>query len=126
MRRLPAVLVTCLLGLVILAGSFSGSATAQKGDKEKKPTLPTYWTKLKLSADQKDKIQKVQIDYNAKIDQLKKEVKKLESEEKQEMFKFLTDSQKEELRKIYVDKSGIDPFSPPKKDVEPKKDTDKK
>jgi hypothetical protein len=129
MRRLSSVVLTFLLGLLCIVGSYSSDATAQQGDK--KPKLPTYWTKLKLSAEQKDKIQKVQIDYGTKIDQLKKQLEKMEKEERQEMFKFLSDNQKEELRKIYKEKTGIDPFAPPskddpKKDPEIKKDPEKK
>ena len=77
-----AAILICLLGLLILSSGFSGSATAQKGDKEKKPTLPTYWTKLSLSAETKTMAYKIQGDYGPKIDKLKKEIKKLESAER--------------------------------------------
>jgi hypothetical protein len=74
-----------------------------------------------LSAEQKGKVYKVQEEYNAKVDELEKQIDKLEVERKQKLFEILTDGQKDQLRKIYLDKLGVDPFAPPKKQIEPKK-----
>jgi hypothetical protein len=130
MRRVMTVLLTCVLGLVLLTGSFTGSATAQKGDKgdkdDTKAKLPPYWKALTLSGEQKVKLGKIQKEYGTKIEELKKQLKKLESEEKQKQMELLTDGQKDQLRKIYLDKLGIDPFAPAPKDPETKKDPDTK
>jgi hypothetical protein len=121
MHRIGSLLLTCCLGVVLLAGNFSGHATAQKNDKGAKGKLPDHWPKLGLSAEQKIKVYKIQADYDDKITPLKKQIEKLEADEKQEMFKVLTDNQKDQLRKIYLDKLGVDPFAPPKKELDTKK-----
>lgn len=121
MDRIASLLLMGCLGVLLLAGNFSGRATAQKDDKGTKGKLPDYWPKLGLSADQKDKAYKIQADYDGKINALKKQIAKLEADEKQDLFKLLTDNQKDQLRKIYLDKIGVDPFAPPKKELDTKK-----
>ena len=84
--------------------------------------LPLYWNRLGLSDEQKKKAVAVQAEYNEKIDALKRDIKKLEDEQSRELRKILTDTQREELRKIAASKTLSDP---PSKD-EPKPKEQKK
>jgi hypothetical protein len=76
---------------------------------------------LGLSDEQKLKIYKIQADFNVKEEALKKQLEKLKADEKMEMVNILNGDQKEKLRKIYVEKIGIDPFALPKKEISPPK-----
>ena len=118
-RRISVAGSMCLLVVALVLISVSGDAAAQKGGKEK---LPDYWSMLDLSADQKEKALKIVGDYSAKIEQLNKQIKQLQTEERKELAKVLTETQKEKLRKIAIEKTGIDPFGPPKKEVDPQKE----
>jgi hypothetical protein len=110
-RKFAAVL--CFLGLALALVCFSGDATAQKGEKGKKK-LPTYWSKLKLSTDQKADVQKIYDDYGPKIDKLNEQLTALKKDQTKELFKVLTEPQKDQLRKIYADKVAEDLLLPPK------------
>lgn len=122
MRRIGVALSIGIVGLALVLISFSTDASAQKGEKGKK--LPEHWSKLGLSAEQKEKMYKVQAEYGGKIDQLKKQLKKLETDQKHDLAQILTDTQKDQLRKILADKSGLE-TNPPKDKTDPKKDKEK-
>jgi hypothetical protein len=95
--------LTTLTGCAILLAAFlvgTGRSGDAKGGVTKKVGLPKYWSRLNLSADQKDKISKVRTEYARQIQALKAKIKKLEQEEKAASYALLTEEQKENLRKI--------------------------
>jgi len=85
-----------LVVLVVVLG-FSGDALSQK-----KPTLPKGWSKLGLSAEQKTKVYEVLNKHRDKLDMLKKQLAEATQERDAELFKLLTVTQKDELRKLLL------------------------
>ncbi|MBL8793969.1 MAG: hypothetical protein JNM56_08690 [Planctomycetia bacterium] len=102
MIRLRGVLV--LLLVLFALGSVSLGQTAKDEPAKFKGVLPQNWGKLGLSDEQKQKVYKVQNDYDQKIATLEKQLKDLKSQEKVEMEKVLTDAQKARLREILLGK----------------------
>jgi Spy/CpxP family protein refolding chaperone len=74
-------------------------------DTKMRGQLPQNWSKLGLSDKQKQDIYKVQNDYMAKIDALRKQMDDLKTAEKKEMEKILTPAQKERLKEILTGKA---------------------
>jgi Spy/CpxP family protein refolding chaperone len=72
------------------------------GVAQEKPTgrLPPGFAKLGLSDEQKQKIYKIQAEYQSKIQALRAQIKKLEEEERTQIFSVLTPGQKELYRKL--------------------------
>jgi hypothetical protein len=109
------------VGLIVVALFVGGAATQEK---KTKGTLPPGFKDLGLSAAQKEKIYDVITDYKAKISDLDKKIKDLKNKEHQEIFKVLTEEQREKYLKAkgfeVKDAKDVD-----KKDVD-KKDADKK
>jgi hypothetical protein len=95
-----------LLGALVAAGVLFGQ---QPPGSKAKGRLPTYWSKLGLSEEQKKKVFAIQADYKDKIDALKKDISKLEDEERKELSKILTDPQREELKKLIATKALVEP-----------------
>ena len=110
-----------LFGLLVLAlvlgGGLYGQDTKNSQDpKDSKdpPTkakgmLPTYWSKLGLTAKQKQDVYKKQAEYRGRIDALRLQAKELEDKERGELLKLLTDDQRKRLREILDEKAGITP-----------------
>ena len=115
--RLAVMMGCAILGMALLVGAGAGQDT--KKDKAK-GFLPPGWKELELTGDQKEKAYKVLNDYKTKINDLKEAEKKLKTEERAELFKILTDVQKEQLKKIAVGEPTT------KKKTEDKKSDDKK
>lgn len=102
MRSVQGFVAVVALALLLGSG-------LQGQDKDKvKGTLPANWGKLGLSDEQKQKVYKVQGEYNDKIATLEKQVKELKATEKAEMEKVLTDAQKALLKEIILKKAGVD------------------
>jgi Spy/CpxP family protein refolding chaperone len=99
MLRLTAV-TGCAIVLIAFLVGVGHSGDPKGGGTTKKVGLPKYWSRLNLTADQKDKISKVRTEYAKQIQTLKAQIKKLEQEEKAASYALLTDEQKEGLRKI--------------------------
>ncbi len=90
------------LGLVIALATvflFGGLLIAQEPPKIK-GTLPANYGKLGLSEEQKQKIYKLQADYDAKIADLDKQMKQLKAQEKVDLEKVLSPEQKQKLKDI--------------------------
>jgi hypothetical protein len=103
MRVLRAVFLA--IAVAFLAGSFlhgqdkkDDTATKVKG------VLPAGWGKLGLTDDQKQKVYKVQGEFNDKIAPLQKQINDLKAAEKAEMVKVLTEAQKTRLKELALDK----------------------
>lgn len=78
-----------------------------KGKEAKgKGQLPQNWSQLGLTADQKDKVYKLQGKYSADIDKLDAEIKEFKAKLTKERFEILTAEQKKALEDILKKKSG--------------------
>lgn len=95
------------------------------GDEPKQPTtpvrirrsLPTYWSKLGLSDEQKQKLYATQAEYGVKIAALQKQIKDLQKQQRAAMEKVLTEAQKTRLREIVAEK--LPKSTAPKDDKKP-------
>src|SRR5438105_181597 len=98
--------VRILLGMLAIGLLASGTLLGQDKDKKdsKEPPikykgqLPQNWSKLGLTDTQKQTVYKTQGTYNAKIEPLRAQIRKLQEEEKAELFKVLTDAQRSRLK----------------------------
>src|SRR5262245_41068510 len=115
MKRVGFFVGALSLVLVLVGMGFS-QGEGKKEEKKAKGFLPAGWKKLRLAADQTDKIYKIQTAWKAKIQKLEAEVKELRATEHKELLGILTDDQKKKL---------IGEGAPAKKD-DVKKDADKK
>jgi hypothetical protein len=80
-------------------------------------SLPTYWSKLGLSDEQKQKVYAAQAEYGIKIDALQKQIKDLQKQQRAAMEKVLTEAQKTRLREIVAEK--LPKATAPKDDKKP-------
>ncbi len=129
MQRLTRLMGLGILGLALIVGvGTSGDAKKDKDKeptKEKTPNLPTGLKALKLSKDQIAKIHTIQIDYRDKIGELKKKIKELESQEKADWIKVLTDEQRAQYLKGLIGDDGKDKAKDKEKAKDKAKDKDK-
>lgn len=102
MIRLRGLLVLLLVTFAL--GGVSLGQTAKDEPVKFKGVLPQNWGKLGLSDEQKQKVYKVQNDYDQKMATLEKQLKDLKAQEKSEMEKVLTEAQKARLREILLGK----------------------
>jgi hypothetical protein len=127
MQRLPVIfgMVTLALALLV-SGGVSQDAKKDKDDKKKDPAkakgmLPAGFKDLGLSKDQISKIYGIQVDYKTKIFELEKKVKEMKAQESQDVFKVLTDDQREK----YLKAKGVDTKEKTADKKEPSKDKEK-
>jgi hypothetical protein len=105
---LGGVLAVALIG----GGMLFGDDPKPKGQGR----LPSNWSKLGLSDDQKRQIYSIEAEYKTKIDDLQSQIDQLRKKERSEMSRVLTAAQKARLREIVAAKSGgDDDTAPPKK-----------
>ena len=102
MKRLPMMFGLVLLGLALLVGS-SASQDKKAGGKIK-GMLPPGFKALDLSKVQIEKIYSVQIEHRTKIAELNRQIADLKDKENKEVFKVLTDDQREK----YLKSKGVD------------------
>src|SRR4051812_14999920 len=91
-----------ILGVALLVGAGSTQDTKKeekKEDKKAKGFLPAGFKDLNLSASQKERVYTVLGDYKGKISSLEKQIAELKKQQQQEVFKVLTDEQKEKYLK---------------------------
>lgn len=106
--RLYRVLAGCAILGTVLVLSTSGSISQGQDKKDPPKTkgqLPQNWSKLDLSATQKEEIYKIQGEYKQKTDKLVEEIRKLNAEMAQKRAAVLTDDQKKKLAEIV----GVEP-----------------
>jgi hypothetical protein len=89
-----------LVVAIALVGGACLHGQDKKDDTKVKGVLPAGWGKLGLTDDQKQKVYKVQKEYNDKIGPLQKQIDDLKAQEKGEMVKVLTDAQKTRLKEL--------------------------
>jgi len=90
--------LVCLLGGGLLHGQDSITAAKLKG------YLPPNYGKLGLSDEQKQKVYKIQGDYNQKTADLEKQLKALKEQEKSDLLKVLSEGQKAKLKELLIGK----------------------
>jgi hypothetical protein len=99
------------LGVTVLALTLLGAAYLQdpkpgskKSDDKEVPKLrgqlPAYYKKLGLRDDQVQKIYRIRADYKAKVEDLKRKMDRLKSEEKESLEKVLTPEQLKRLKEL--------------------------
>jgi hypothetical protein len=91
--------------MVFLAGGLLFGDDTKKDTPKAKGTLPTNWSKLGLTDEQKQKIYSIRSEHRTKIEALQREVKELQKKELEECSKVLTDAQKARLREILTEKA---------------------
>ncbi len=125
MSQLARAMGLGILAIALVVGvGISGDTKKDKDKDSGKIThrTPTGWKVLKLSAEQKKKIYAIQDDFGVKINELKKKITDLETQELTEMVKLLTDEQKATLLKSVT---GEEKDKGPSKDKDKEKDKDK-
>jgi hypothetical protein len=103
MCRLGVLLAGLAVALLLAGEGLSGDKGTQPKGKAK---LPQGWSKLGLSQEQLKTIQTIRTTYGTKITDLKERLDKLQKQEREEMFNVLTAGQKDDLRRIMLEKAG--------------------
>src|SRR5262245_35175489 len=117
--RLVRVIAGCaVLGAVLMLSTNGNISQGQdkKDPPKAKGQLPQNWSKLDLSAAQKEEVYKIQAEYKQKTDKLAEEIRKLNAEMAQKRAGVLTDDQKKKLAEIV----GVDPKPKEKSKENPK------
>jgi hypothetical protein len=102
LRLCVGVLVVCLFGAGWLVGQ------DKKGDDKPPPvkgTLPAYYGKLGLRDDQKTSVYRIRSEYRGKIAELRRQINRLQREEKAALEKVLTPEQLKRLRELRAGES---------------------
>jgi Spy/CpxP family protein refolding chaperone len=104
--------------------ALAASSLIQADDKSEgarmRGSLPASWAKLGLSDEQKQQIYTIQSEFRTKIDDLRRQIRRLEKEERTGMEKVLTDAQRARLRELIKERiGGNDLTSPPASDKKP-------
>ena len=120
--RIVRVLAGIALLATLLLMSSDDAQSQEKKEGKVKGQLPAGWSKLELTASQKEDIYKINAEYKEKTDKLKEEIKKLDAEHNKKRLAVLTDDQKKKL----VDLVSGESKEVPKEKEKPKtKDPDK-
>src|SRR5687767_4144681 len=101
------------VAVVMLAVALLGAAAYQDKDKDKdkpkdkdkappklKGQLPQYYKQVGLSTDQVQRVYKIQNDYKEKMDELKRKMEQLKSDQKEAMENVLTPEQRKKLKAL--------------------------
>jgi len=106
--------VRLIAGLVVLAGLMTPIVLAQDKGKDststpgKRATLPTNYSKLSLTAEQRQKILEIRQKAISKIEDLDKQIREIREHERKDYEAVLTDAQKAMLREILASKAPSD------------------
>ena len=95
-------------GLVVMLALMGGVLAAQeKRDPQArgKGQLPPNWNKLGLSDEQKEQVYKIQAEFQAKIEDLEAQLRKLRAMQGNELRKVLTDAQRQRLLELATQKT---------------------
>ena len=126
MSSLRVMLGVLAIGLVT-SGVLLGDDKKDANDTptKAKGQLPPNWGKLGLTDKQKQQVYKTQEEYRERIEKLKGELKKLQEQEKADLFKVLSEEQRTRLKEILAGKAGDAPKDDKKKDSDKKDSKDK-
>lgn len=116
MNRVMRVLAVLTLGTLV-AGGLVGQEPKKAPAPTAKGTLPRNWSKIGLTDEQKQKVYTIRGDYKGKMDELRKEIVKLQKKEKEDLEKVLTDAQKTRLRELAAETAPAE--TKPKDDKKP-------
>ena len=107
MTRTFAVLLALCFGLALLLPSSSPAqndadqdAAAETATKEYRGPLPTYFGKLGIGGEQRERLYAVDAEYAARIDALQKQITELEKERDTRLEALLTPGQKLRLKEL--------------------------
>lgn len=114
MRIVRVLAGSALLATLVLMSS-DGVQSQEKKESKFKGQLPQGWSKLELTAAQKESIYKINAEYKVKTDKLKEEIKKLDAEHAKKRIGVLTDDQKKKLVELVSGESKEKSKDPPKK-----------
>ena len=95
--RLARALAACALLATLVLLSSEGVQSQEKKDSKIKGQLPQNWSKLNLTAAQKEEVYKLNRDYKEKTDKLNEEIKQLNEELTRKRVAVLTDEQRKKL-----------------------------
>lgn len=95
--RLARILAGCALVAALALVCSDGVQSQEKKEGKLKGQLPQGWSKLDLSATQKEQIYKLNREYKEKTDKLEDEIKKLNDELRRKRLAVLTDEQRKKL-----------------------------
>jgi len=110
MMRLARVLAGGALLATLVLLSADGVLSQEKKDGKMKGQLPQGWSKLDLSAAQKEEIYKINREHKEKVDKLRDEIRKLDEEYSKKRVAVLSDEQRKKL----IDIVAGDPKDKPK------------
>jgi len=78
----------------------------EKKEGKVKGQLPPGWTKLDLSASQREEIYRLNADYKQKVDKLQDEIRNLQADLARKRVAVLTDEQKKKLVDLVSGETG--------------------
>jgi Spy/CpxP family protein refolding chaperone len=109
--RLARALAGCaLIAMLVILTSVAGVTGQEKKEGGKtKGQLPAGWSKLELTAAQKEDIYKINREHKEKVDKLKDEIKKLDEEAQKKRISVLTDEQRKKLVDLVAGESKEKP-----------------
>jgi trehalose/maltose hydrolase-like predicted phosphorylase len=101
--RCARVLAGCAMAIILALLTTDGVLSQEKKDKEGKVKgqLPQGWSKLTLSAVQKEEIYKLQAEHKDSVDKLKQEIAKLDADLVKKRLSVLNDEQRKKLREMF-------------------------
>jgi hypothetical protein len=112
--------VTGTLALLLAAGWLMGQ---DKGASDETPastkvkgTLPTNFKQLGLTDEQRSKVIKIHASYKAKIADLREQIERLTGEERAELNKVLSETQRVKLRELRLHEPDSSKETPAKDD----------
>jgi hypothetical protein len=108
---------SCALSIVMLLLPLMAASAQDKKDTPK-GKLPTHWSKLGLSDEQKSRVYAAQAEFGPQIADLQKQIDALKKKEREALNGILTDAQRARLKEILAEiVPGAKPDSkPPVKD----------
>lgn len=99
--RLVRIVAGCAIVAALVLLSSDGVQSQDKKDGKIKGQLPQGWSKLSLSATQKEQVYKLQAEHKEAVDKLKQEIAKLDAELVKKRLEVLNDEQRKKLREMF-------------------------
>lgn len=127
MIRLRLAITGCM-AMFLAAGWLMGQDTKPADTTpatKSKGVLPAHYSKLGLTDEQRQKVVKIHASYKGKIDSLKEQITQLTAEERTELLKVLSDTQRTKLRELLTHEAGSSKETAPSGEKKEEK-TDKK
>lgn len=107
--RLARILAGGALLATLVIVSSDDVLSQDKKEGKTKGQLPQGWSKLDLTAAQKEEVYKLNREHKDKVDKLKEEIKKLDEEYAKKRVAVLTDEQRKKLIEIVAGESKDKP-----------------